>query len=107
MSTPKNDPPITPLLLSSADAGRLLGVTADTLADWRAKGYGPPYVRVGEGIRGRVRYPADAVRAWADGLQRHASTAEYDAHPPRPRTRAPEPRQLDLRALVLGEGAGI
>ncbi len=105
MSTPQTDPPIIPLLLSPADAGRLLGVTADTLADWRAKGYGPAYVRVGEGIRGRVRYPAEGVREWAEGLQRHRSTAEYDAHPPRPR--AAEPRQLDLRAMVMGQGAGI
>lgn len=67
------------LLLTPADAASSIGVSADTLREWRQRGYGPSYVRVGRGPRARVRYPSDDLRAWSEGLERHQSTAEYSA----------------------------
>ncbi|WP_331297222.1 hypothetical protein [Methylobacterium hispanicum] len=44
-----------------------------TLANWRVKGKGPRFVKVG----GRVRYPIADVEKWEE-KRRAASTAEYD-----------------------------
>jgi len=49
-----------------------LQTSARTLEDWRRKGTGPDYVRVG----GRVRYRPSAVRQWlAQGESRTAGSA--------------------------------
>ncbi|MBK8230668.1 MAG: helix-turn-helix domain-containing protein [Candidatus Eisenbacteria bacterium] len=95
--------PSSPILLPPPDAARLLGVSVATLTDWRQRGAGPAFVRIGDGPRGRVRYPADALRMWIQALPVHQSTAEYD---PRP---TPDPRQIeiphtgvDLLALATG-----
>ncbi len=51
--------------------GNAVGVP--TLANWRVKGKGPRFVKVG----GRVRYPIVDVEQWEE-KRRAASTAEYD-----------------------------
>jgi len=47
-------------LLHAADVAELLGIPVATLANWRASGKGPPYLRVGR----HVRYRAIDVEAW-------------------------------------------
>ncbi len=47
-------------LLHAADVAELLGIPVATLANWRASGKGPPYLRVGR----HVRYRAVDVEAW-------------------------------------------
>lgn len=56
-------------LLSGDELGELVGVSTKTLADWRARGLGPAYVRIGRHVRYR---PAD-VEAWIG--ERAARTA--------------------------------
>jgi excisionase family DNA binding protein len=47
-------------LLDSDELAELLGVPSKTLADWRLRGLGPAFVRVGR----HVRYEPAAVDEW-------------------------------------------
>ena len=47
----------TGAFLTSKQAARLLVVSEGTLRVWRHRGQGPPYVRLGDGQRGAIRYP--------------------------------------------------
>ncbi|WP_439098552.1 helix-turn-helix transcriptional regulator [Amycolatopsis vastitatis] len=50
------------------DLGTFLGIPVKTLRDWRFKGYGPQWLRLGK----HVRYDPETVRQWIDSL--NAST---------------------------------
>lgn len=43
-----------PVRVNTKVAAEYLGVSVRTLEDWRAKGKGPKYVRIGHGIRYEV-----------------------------------------------------
>ncbi|CAH0274555.1 hypothetical protein SRABI83_03743 [Arthrobacter sp. Bi83] len=49
-------------LLTAAELGTKLHKTAPALAQWRYKGIGPKFVKIGGG----VRYRASDVEAWLD-----------------------------------------
>lgn len=51
---------MTAPLVSAAEAAEHLGVTVQTLATWRWKKLGPPYRKVGRG----VRYDLTEVDQW-------------------------------------------
>ena len=53
-------------LLHADDVAELLGIPVATLANWRASGKGPPYLRVGR----HVRYRNVDVEAWIAGRVR-------------------------------------
>lgn len=55
--------------LSEAEAAGQLGVSKPTLANWRWRKYGPPYLKVGR----RVEYRQDDVDAWRDAQRRNPS----------------------------------
>ncbi|WP_454728534.1 helix-turn-helix transcriptional regulator [Cellulosimicrobium protaetiae] len=55
-----------PTLLTCADTAERLGVSTSTLADWRLKGTGPEFVRLGDGPRAHIRYRLDVLDAWLD-----------------------------------------
>ena len=57
-------------LLQGEDVAELLGVPVATLANWRASGKGPPYLRVGR----HVRYRATDVETWIDSQVRDPET---------------------------------
>lgn len=44
---------IDPALLDSVAAGTYLGVSPKTLVDWRCRGRGPRYVKLGSSVRYR------------------------------------------------------
>ncbi|WP_374194512.1 helix-turn-helix transcriptional regulator [Amycolatopsis sp. MtRt-6] len=46
------------------DLGTFLGIPVKTLRDWRFKGYGPQWLRLGK----HVRYDPETVRQWIDNL---------------------------------------
>ncbi|MEV6832348.1 helix-turn-helix domain-containing protein [Amycolatopsis sp. NPDC051102] len=46
------------------DLGTFLGIPVKTLRDWRFKGYGPQWLRLGK----HVRYDPETVRQWIDAL---------------------------------------
>ena len=50
--------------LTSAEAGRILGVTPATLKVWRVRGEGPPFFRIGN--TRTVRYVRRDVIAYRD-----------------------------------------
>lgn len=55
------------MLLSPEDAALVLGVAEGTLANWRAAGKGPPFVRVGR----KVMYRMESLEDWL--LEREVS----------------------------------
>jgi excisionase family DNA binding protein len=55
--------PLEPLL-SITELSELLGVSVDTIYNWRHRGGGPPGIRVGRHVKWR---PAE-VRHWLDSL---------------------------------------
>ncbi|WP_405615267.1 helix-turn-helix domain-containing protein [Streptomyces sp. NBC_01508] len=50
--------------LTPAQAGREMGVSPQTLANWRWQGIGPEYIKLTPGRGGRIRYTRRAVDEW-------------------------------------------
>ncbi|MEV6612142.1 helix-turn-helix domain-containing protein [Kutzneria sp. NPDC051319] len=50
-------------LWTPEDLGMFLQLSEKTLKDWRYKGYGPPWLRMGK----HVRYDSEAVLDWLEG----------------------------------------
>jgi hypothetical protein len=51
---------------SPAELAALYGLSAGTLANWRSRGDGPPFVKRGNRRTGPVSYPADQARQWGE-----------------------------------------
>lgn len=60
-----------PPLASPADLTRVLGIPKNTQNDWRSKGRGPKFLKIGRA----VRYRREEVIEWLES-QEYASTAE-------------------------------
>jgi hypothetical protein len=58
------------LTVGPDELARRLGLAAETLANWRWRGEGPPYLRVGR----RVRYRLVDVAAYLDAQVRTSTT---------------------------------
>jgi hypothetical protein len=50
-------------LWTTEELGMFLQLSEKTLKDWRYKGYGPPWIKMGK----HVRYDVDAVLDWLEG----------------------------------------
>lgn len=61
--------------LTPTDAGEMLGVTPRTLIEWRRKGRGPRYIRIG-GPMGRVRYDVRELERFMAEREHDHTTAE-------------------------------
>ena len=48
-------------LITPGRLANLLGVQIDTLAAWRRRGFGPPWLRLG---RRAIRYPESQLHEW-------------------------------------------
>jgi hypothetical protein len=48
--------PKAPVLLTTEEAAKYIGVVPGTLKNWRVQGFAPQFLRVGRGQRGPVRY---------------------------------------------------
>ena len=59
-SAPKNTAPTCDKLWTVDDVSAFLGVSRNTLYQWRTRGEGPPAVRLGK----HLRFDPDRVRAW-------------------------------------------
>ena len=65
------EPILKPYLLTPAQAARYLGVQRNTLAIWRTRGEGPPFIKVSRHRNGRVLYRVSDLEEWANrGAQR-------------------------------------
>ena len=56
---------LTPLL-KSQEVARIIGITAQSLDNWRCAGKGPRYVKDGEDRRARVYYRPVDVQTWIE-----------------------------------------
>lgn len=59
-----------PILLAPDQVAEFLGVTKATLADWRCKGMGPAYVKVGR----LIRYPQSPLDEWLEARTQQAAS---------------------------------
>lgn len=50
--------------LTPREIAEQLGVDERTLANWRWRGDGPPWRKLGDGRSAPVRYPEDGVSTW-------------------------------------------
>ena len=57
-------------LILTSEAAELLKLATGTLQNWRTRGGGPPYIRIG----GRIVYDREATLAWARSKTRTATT---------------------------------
>lgn len=62
------------ILLKQADVRAILNLADATLEQWRLKGQGPKFVKLGRA----VRYRLSDVQAYISGLSAHNSTTEAD-----------------------------
>ena len=51
-------------LLNERAVSKILGVSLGSLRRWRLRREGPPYIKLGAGRGGAVRYPLVALDAW-------------------------------------------
>ncbi len=51
-------------LLNERAVAKILGLSLGSLRRWRLRGEGPPYLKLGSGRGGAVRYPLVALDAW-------------------------------------------
>lgn len=65
-------------LIDTKTAAPLLGITPETLENWRARGEGPPFYKT-PGRTGKVLYDPADIAAWRN-QHRYSSTAEAEAH---------------------------
>lgn len=60
------------LYLKPAEAAERLGFSAATLANWRTKGFGPRYIKVGH----KVLYPEEELDFFLNKFAPRSSTSE-------------------------------
>lgn len=60
-----------------SEVAEALGTSEQGLAQMRYRGTGPKYVKVGEGLRGRVIYRWSDVKDWLDSRV-HGRTSEVN-----------------------------
>ena len=53
-------------LLTSREAAIYLGVTSETLDNWRCKGRGPAFIKTTPSPRGKVLYRVSDIAAWQE-----------------------------------------
>ncbi|MGW8438813.1 helix-turn-helix transcriptional regulator [Nocardiopsis sp. NPDC055879] len=56
-------------LLTPAEFCEMTGVAPQTASNWRYKGVGPSFIKLGTGRTSRVRYRVADVEAWLDAHQ--------------------------------------
>ena len=59
--TTEGGSPLATRALTPSEAAQVLGVTEQTLTEWRRHRQGPPYLKLGHKT---VRYDRDALEAW-------------------------------------------
>lgn len=70
----KSNSEVSDQLFKQAQVEKILGVAASTLEQWRLKGLGPQFVKIGRS----VRYKKSALKAYIDSLPSFSSTTEAD-----------------------------
>ena len=58
------------IYLDTGEAAAVIGVSRQWLEIGRRKGYGPPFIKVGSGNGGIVRYRRSTLENWLAGSER-------------------------------------
>ena len=75
MTTVKDD-----RLLRTKEVAKRADISPITAKKWRAKGYGPPWIRL-RGERGEIRYPESEYEKWVAGNLNRSLADEYAKRP--------------------------
>lgn len=71
--------PVTaPRLLTTREAAALVGLSPRTFEGFRVRGDGPPFRKLGRGVKAQVRYLEADVLAWIEAARR-TSTSDNPA----------------------------
>ena len=62
-------------LLTKSQTAKIFKVKEKTLENWRVKGFGPRFVRIGGPKKGRVFYRPDDITEYIESVS-HASTSD-------------------------------
>lgn len=77
MTERSTTPHVDPVLLNPTQLSMRIGINVDTLRKWRLTKRGPAFVKPGNKLHSRVRYPIEEVIAWEQSLTRQGrSTPE-------------------------------
>lgn len=68
-------PPWRPI--PSRDVAKILGVSLQSLANWRVRGTGPPPEPMQKGLGNRIYYRPDKIMAWLTGEPWWQFTAKW------------------------------
>ena len=60
-------------MITPDELTKLLKLSKNGLANMRAKGNGPPFIKIGDGPRGRVRYLLEDVEKWIAESKSHSN----------------------------------
>ncbi len=73
------------LAVDTDTAAQLIGVSTRTLATWRVRGIGPPFVKLGSGgATSPVRYRVDALKEYVLQCERQSTSAHSRVEGRRP-----------------------
>lgn len=67
-------------LIDTKSAASLIGVSPDTLENWRCQGRGPAFIKTSPTRRGKVIYRLSDIIAWQEA-NLFNSTSEVEARP--------------------------
>jgi hypothetical protein len=66
-------------ILTPEDVAKRLGITPQSLSNWRGQGRGPAYFKLGQTKRARIRYYLEDVVRWEKGLPQVESRTRENA----------------------------
>lgn len=64
----------SPSFMSTPDAAKYLCVSSKVMEKWRVTGDGPPFMRLGGKIRGRIVYKIADLDSWANDRRRTSTS---------------------------------
>lgn len=62
--------------LTTVTLAKKLGLRPQTIRKWRVLGCGPPYLRLGTGLRSRALYNIESVEKWLNERSFQSTAAE-------------------------------
>ena len=63
-------------LLNTREVSARTGIPMQTLCNWRIRGIGIPYIKLGEGPKARVKYSVTDIREYVEQRRRYPSVRE-------------------------------
>ena len=96
MTTVKDD-----RLLRTKEVAKRADISPITAKKWRAKGYGPPWIRL-RGERGEIRYAESEYEKWVSANLNRSLADELSKRPPEAPEEPSEPEMVSVFDQSLG-----